>query len=314
MFYLYLNSISFSLLILGMLISVAYLTLLERKLLGYIQNRKGPNKVGFIGLFQPFSDAIKLFSKEKKIFLGVNVLIYLISPMLMFLCSLMLWLIFFLKNGMFFFIFGVLFMFSVMGLSVYYIMFMGWSSDNNYSLIGGLRGVIQVVSYEISMVMFMLVMLTYTMSFDLIKFIMNQKNIWLLFNFSLFMMMMSSLLAEMSRTPFDFIEGESELVSGFNVEFGGYLFAFIFLSEYLMILFISYLMVVIFFSSEIFLFMVYKFLLLIFLIIWVRGSFPRYRYDKLMNLNWKFYLPISMNFLVFFFSLKLFIIYTILIW
>nr|QTT57974.1 NADH dehydrogenase subunit 1 [Plectrocnemia sp. 1 YW-2021a] len=308
MTYLYLNTISLIMLFLGVLISVAFLTLLERKVLGYIQNRKGPNKLGMVGLFQPFSDAIKLFSKEKVFFFNLNIFIYILCPMMMFINSLLLWLVYNFYGGMYYFNFGLLFMFCVMSLSVYYIMFMGWSSNSSFSFIGGMRGIIQVISYEISMIMFILVMLSYSMSFNLTKFSENQLYIWLMFNFFLFIMMMSSMLAELNRTPFDFVEGESELVSGFNIEFGGALFAMIFLAEYLMIIFISYFLSLIFFGSKIFSFMMLiKFLLLIFLIIWIRGSFPRYRYDKLMNLNWKIYLPISMNFLIMFFSIKFFI-------
>nr|YP_010586468.1 NADH dehydrogenase subunit 1 [Plectrocnemia tortosa]UZZ44269.1 NADH dehydrogenase subunit 1 [Plectrocnemia tortosa] len=305
MIYLYLNMFSFILLIVGILISVAYLTLLERKLLGYIQNRKGPNKLGLVGIFQPFADAIKLFSKEKLFLLNLNTLIYLFSPILMFLTSLLLWMVFPLFEKLFFFHFGILFMISLMSLSVYYIMMMGWSSSSNYSFLGGMRGVSQVVSYEISMIMFILVMISYIMSFNLVEFSINQLNIWFIFNFFLFCLMISSMLAELNRTPFDFIEGESELVSGFNIEFGGALFAFIFLGEYLMIIFTSVLLMIMFLgSSYIYLTMVFKINLLIFIIIWIRGSYPRYRYDKLMYLNWKIYLPISMNYLIFFFSIK----------
>nr|YP_010586416.1 NADH dehydrogenase subunit 1 [Nyctiophylax orbicularis]UZZ44204.1 NADH dehydrogenase subunit 1 [Nyctiophylax orbicularis] len=306
MMYFYLNVISLLLLIIGLLIGVAFLTLMERKFLGYIQYRKGPNKIGLIGLFQPFSDAIKLFSKEKLFLLNLNLFLYLASPMMLFLGSLILWFILPLFGGFFFFFFGFMFMFCIMSLSVYYIMMMGWSSGNVYGFLGGMRGVIQVISYEISMIMFILVMLSFIMNFHFMDFFKVQLKIWLLFNFPLFLMLLSSLLSELSRTPFDFIEGESELVSGFNIEFGGVLFTFIFLGEYLMIIFMSFLLSLLFMSSFwLNGWMIIKIMFFIMLIIWVRGSLPRYRYDKLMYLNWKIYLPISMNYLVFFFFLKL---------
>lgn len=293
-------------LILGVIISVAYLTLLERKLLGYIQNRKGPNKLGFIGLFQPFSDAVKLFSKEKLFILNLNLLIYILTPILLFLTSLLLWLIFSFKDGFFFFHFRLLFIISVISLSVYYIIIIGWSSNRNYSFLGGIRGISQVISYEIRIVIFILVILTYIIRFNLLDFVNNQLNIWLIFNFILFFLILRSILAELNRTPFDFIEGESELVSGFNIEFGRFLFAFIFLGEYIIIIFISYIISLIFLSSKIFrFFIINKFIFFIFFIIWIRGRFPRYRYDKLINLNWKIYLPISINFLISLFSIKI---------
>nr|ARH54168.1 NADH dehydrogenase subunit 1 [Calvia decemguttata] len=290
----------FFLLILGVLVGVAFLTLLERKVLGYIQIRKGPNKVGYLGILQPFGDAIKLFSKEQVYPYMSNLLIFFFSPILNLFLSLFLWLSVPFYCYLFNFNFSVLFFFSVSSLGVYTIMMSGWSSNSNYSLLGCLRSVAQTISYEVSMFMIFLTFLVFVMSLNLYDFFYYQKLIWFLFlNFPLSLMWFISVLAETNRTPFDFAEGESELVSGFNVEYSGVGFAFIFMAEYSNILFMSMISVLIFlggdFNSWLF------FLKLVFLSfgwIWIRGTLPRYRYDKLMYLSWKVFLPVSLNFFI----------------
>nr|YP_010426342.1 NADH dehydrogenase subunit 1 [Neucentropus mandjuricus]USL48457.1 NADH dehydrogenase subunit 1 [Neucentropus mandjuricus] len=292
------NLVNYLLLIIGCLIGVAFLTLFERKILGYIQFRKGPNKVGVIGLFQPFSDAIKLFSKENLFLMNFNFYIYFICPILVLLNSMILWMIYY--NNIVY-KFNFLFMMVFFSLNVYMIMFMGWSSNSNYCMLGAYRGIIQTISYELSLVFSILIMFTFILNLNFNKFIEFQQNQVFGFNSVLMLIMLVCMLAELNRSPFDFVEGESELVSGFNVEYGGGLFAFIFLGEYLMIIFMSFLLQIMFFG-----FMgMLVILFFIFVIIWVRGSFPRYRYDKLMNLNWKFYLPVLMNFFIIYFSLNL---------
>nr|AMW68046.1 NADH dehydrogenase subunit 1 [Climacia areolaris] len=302
------NIISMLILIICVLVGVAFLTLLERKVLGYIQIRKGPNKVGFMGILQPFSDAIKLFTKEQVFPIMSNYLVYYLSPIMSLLLSLFIWLVFPYMMNMYNFNLGVLFFLCCMSMGVYTLMIAGWSSNSNYAMLGGLRGVAQTISYEVSMVLLLMSILFMIEGFNLIDFSFYQNYIWfIIFMFPLSMVWFSSSLAETNRTPFDFAEGESELVSGFNVEYSSGGFALIFLAEYASILFMSMLFVLMFLGFNMFSFFFYlKLAFLSFLFIWVRGTLPRYRYDKLMYLAWKSYLPLSLNFLLFFIGVKMF--------
>nr|WCH62814.1 NADH dehydrogenase subunit 1 [Dromaeolus sp. ZM-2022] len=294
--------------IIGVLVSVAFFTLLERKVLGYIQIRKGPNKVGFSGILQPFGDAIKLFSKEQTNPFMSNFIFYYITPVFSLFFSLVLWLCIPFLSGLLEFNFGVLFFLCISSLGVYSIMISGWSSNSNYSLIGGLRSVSQSISYEVSLSLVLFSFLILSSSLSLYEMIFSQMYVWFIFLgiFLGFMWFVSSL-AETNRTPFDLAEGESELVSGFNIEYSSGGFALIFLGEYSSILFMSFLFTLIFMggliSSLIFYF---EFLFISILFLWVRGTLPRFRYDKLMYLTWKSFLPISLNFLFFYFGLNFF--------
>nr|YP_010254915.1 NADH dehydrogenase subunit 1 [Polyura narcaeus]QUA05854.1 NADH dehydrogenase subunit 1 [Polyura narcaeus] len=298
-------------LIIGVLIGVAFLVLLERKLLGYIQIRKGPNKVGFLGLLQPFSDAIKLFSKEQIYLNYSNYIFYYFSPVLSFMLGLMSWMVIPYYFNMIMFNLGILFFLCCTSLGVYTVMIAGWSSNSNYSLLGGLRAVAQTISYEVSLALIMLSSIMLIMDFNLIMFMNYQKMIWfLLMMLPLSLCFLSSLMAETNRTPFDFAEGESELVSGFNTEYSSGGFALIFLAEYSSILFMSLLFVIIYMGGyNLSLFFYLKIMLISFSFIWIRGTLPRYRYDKLMYLCWKSYLPVSLNYLLFFIGLKMMLIY-----
>nr|YP_010878699.1 NADH dehydrogenase subunit 1 [Rhagastis binoculata]WHE37891.1 NADH dehydrogenase subunit 1 [Rhagastis binoculata] len=300
--------VGFLILILGVLIGVAYLTLLERKILGYIQIRKGPNKVGLIGIFQPFSDAIKLFTKETIYPNFSNYYCYYFSPVISFVLSLLIWILIPYYFNMISFNLGLMFFLCCTSMGVYTIMIAGWSSNSNYALLGGLRAIAQTISYEVSMALILLSSIIMIMDLNLLNFYYYQKIIWMMFMmFPLSLMWISSMLAETNRTPFDFAEGESELVSGFNVEYSSGGFALIFLAEYSSILFMSILFVIIYMGGyELNLFFYLKLSLISFLFIWVRGTLPRYRYDKLMYLAWKSYLPVSLNFLLFFLGLKIF--------
>nr|WHU27724.1 NADH dehydrogenase subunit 1 [Ancylis sativa] len=295
-------------LILGVLIGVAFLTLLERKVLGYIQIRKGPNKVGFMGIMQPFSDAIKLFTKEQTYPMFSNYFAYYFSPIFSFLLSLLMWLLIPYYFNMVSFNLGFLFFFCCTSMGVYTVMIAGWSSNSNYSLLGGLRSVAQVISYEVSLAFIMLSVIILIMDFNLLEFKKYQFMIWFFFiMMPLSLCWLSSSLAETNRTPFDFAEGESELVSGFNVEYSSGGFALIFLAEYSSILFMSMLFILMYFGGyDLTVFFYLKLVFISFFFIWVRGTLPRYRYDKLMYLAWKSYLPLSLNFLMMLVGMKIF--------
>nr|YP_009227849.1 NADH dehydrogenase subunit 1 [Gynaephora qumalaiensis]AIC83231.1 NADH dehydrogenase subunit 1 [Gynaephora qumalaiensis] len=297
-------------LIVGVLIGVAFLTLLERKVLGYIQVRKGPNKLGIMGIMQPFSDAIKLFMSEIMYLNYSNYIVYYFSPVISFILSLLIWMVIPYYFNLVSFNLGILFILSCLSMGVYGVMVAGWSSNSNYSLLGSLRSVAQTISYEVSLVMILLSSVLMVMDFNLMFFFYYQLNIWfMVLMFPLSLCWISSMLAETNRTPFDFAEGESELVSGFNVEYSGGGFALIFLSEYSSILFMGLMFVLIYMGGyELTLFFYLKLLFISFLFIWVRGTLPRYRYDKLMYLAWKSYLPISLNLLLFFLGLKIFLL------
>nr|QGW14884.1 NADH dehydrogenase subunit 1 [Plodia interpunctella] len=294
-------------LILGVLIGVAFLTLLERKLLGYIQIRKGPNKVGYMGIFQPFSDAIKLFTKEQTYPNYSNYISYYFSPVISFMLSLIIWLLFPYYFNFISFNLGVLFFLCCTSMGVYTVMIAGWSSNSNYSMLGGLRAVAQTISYEVSLFLILMSSLFMIMSFNMILLSEYQENVWFFFFlFPLALSLFSSMLAETNRTPFDFAEGESELVSGFNIEYSSGGFALIFLAEYSSILFMSLAFILMFMGGYSMDFIFYlKLSMISFLFIWVRGTLPRYRYDKLMYLAWKSYLPISLNFLMFYMGMKM---------
>nr|UDU84760.1 NADH dehydrogenase subunit 1 [Archips podanus] len=297
-------------LILGVLIGVAFLTLLERKVLGYIQIRKGPNKLGLMGILQPFSDAIKLFTKEQTYPLFSNYLVYYFSPIFSFFLSLLIWMVIPYYFNMISFNLGFLFFFCCTSLGVYTLMISGWSSNSNYSLLGGLRAVAQTISYEVSLSLIMLSVIIMIMDFNLMKFNHYQFMVWFMFTMlPLSLCWLSSSLAETNRTPFDFAEGESELVSGFNIEYSSGGFALIFLAEYSSILFMSMLFILMYMGGyDLSLFFYLKMVFISFFFIWVRGTLPRYRYDKLMYLAWKSYLPLSLNFLMLFIGVKIFFI------
>nr|UBU97841.1 NADH dehydrogenase subunit 1 [Acheta domesticus]UFP06035.1 NADH dehydrogenase subunit 1 [Acheta domesticus] len=289
-------------LVIFVLIGVAFLTLLERKVLGYIQIRKGPNKVGMVGIPQPFADAIKLFCKEQTYPMMSNYMMYFMCPVVSLFLSLLVWLIYPLGYELISFDLALLFFFCCTGMGVYSMMLAGWSSNSNYALLGGLRAVAQTISYEVSMALILLSYIILVGGFGMNLFYIYQSYIWFLFLcIPLFFCWFSSCLAETNRTPFDFSEGESELVSGFNVEYSSGGFALIFMAEYSSILFMSMLTVLIFFGGDMFSLLFYFMLVFMsFVFIWIRGTLPRFRYDKLMYLAWKVYLPVSLNYLIFF--------------
>ena len=284
-------------------LSIAFYTLLERKALGYFQIRKGPNKVGLIGLPQPFADAIKLFCKEQSKPTISNYAPFLISPICALTLALILWSIFPHSSPSFYVKFGVLFFLCVSRLNVYTTLAAGWSSNSKYALLGALRGVAQTISYEVSMALILLSTLCVVISFNF-NIIIHTQHTWpALIIFPIFFTWFITTLAETNRTPFDFAEGESELVSGFNVEYRRGRFALIFIAEYARIIIMSVFTTALFLplslnipASDI-LHTAAAFIIA-FAFIWVRGTLPRIRYDRLINLTWKSFLPLVLAYLM----------------
>nr|YP_010535479.1 NADH dehydrogenase subunit 1 [Ixodes angustus]UYB78170.1 NADH dehydrogenase subunit 1 [Ixodes angustus] len=295
--------LSYIFLILCVLVSVAFFTLLERKILGYVHIRKGPNKVGFIGVFQPFSDAIKLFSKEMNMMFYINMIFYIISSVVSLILMMTLWLLFKWDFNQILIEYGMVFLLCISSLSVYVILFGGWSSNSKYALLGSYRGVAQVISYEVSLSFLLISLIFFCGSYNIYKIEMFQ-NLWVMLVgfFNLFIVWMVTCFAETNRSPFDLSEGESELVSGFNIEYGSWNFAVLFIAEYGNIILISVITTNLFFGSMGF--MMLNVLVVMIIFILIRGTLVRYRYDKLMMLAWKVILPYSimMLFLVCFFK------------
>nr|YP_022776.1 NADH dehydrogenase subunit 1 [Cherax destructor]AAR37046.1 NADH dehydrogenase subunit 1 [Cherax destructor] len=302
--------VSYLMLMICVLVGVAFVTLLERKILGYIQIRKGPNKLGILGLLQPFSDAVKLFAKEQGVPLVSNFLPYYLSPIFSLFIALIMWSVIPYELGLVDFDMSMLFFLCCLSLGVYPLMGAGWSSNCKYSLLGSLRAVAQTISYEVSLALILLSYIFLTGSFSFGDLSLYQESMWFFgVTIPLSMVWLGSCLAEMNRTPFDFAEGESELVSGFNTEYSSGGFVLIFMAEYVSILFMSGVSILLFLGgSALSLGFYMKLVMVSFLFIWVRGTLPRLRYDKLMYMAWKSFLPLSLNFLVFFMGLKLFLI------
>nr|YP_010692612.1 NADH dehydrogenase subunit 1 [Tricentrus davidi]WBV77353.1 NADH dehydrogenase subunit 1 [Tricentrus davidi] len=298
-------------LLIMVLLSVGFFTLLERKVLSYIQYRKGPNSVGFLGLLQPFSDGLKLFSKEFVWPLNSNLIIYYFCPIFSLCQSLFIWLIYPFIFNCINFNYGLLFFLVCSSLSVYGVMICGWSSNSVYSMLGCVRSISQAVSYEVSLSLILLCYFLLIDSYNFVNLFLFQFNSWFLFiSLPLFFCWVSCCMAETNRSPFDFSEGESELVSGFNVEYSSGGFAFLFIAEYSSMIFMSMITCLIFLGGDYLSYMFYlKLVFICFCYIWIRSCLPRYRYDKLMYLSWKCYLPLSLNYLFFFVLLNLLFAY-----
>lgn len=299
---MYLSIISYLITCVCVLLAVAFFTLLERKGLSYIQIRKGPNKVGYIGIPQPISDAIKLLVKEIAKPNMANSLPYFIAPIFSFVLALFIWQLYPGVYSINYLKFGVLFFLCVSRLNVYGTLLAGWSSNSKYALLGRLRAIAQTISYEVRIALVLLFSLFICNSFSFIEIIESQNLLWLCFILRpVAFVWFSTCVAETNRAPFDFAEGESELVSGFNIEYGAAGFALIFLAEYRNILVIRLFTSVLFFGGafvftySIDLILVLKVLFFSFLFIWVRASYPRFRYDLLINITWKSFLPFSLS-------------------
>ena len=291
------------------MIGIAFLTLFERKFLGYIQDRKGPNKVGFLGIFQPFSDVIKLLNKEFFYVDKINLYLYYFRVILILFLSLIVWLIYpFYYNGCGI-KFGILYLIRVFRIGVYPLIIGGWSSNSNYSILGAIRSIAQSVSYEVILflMIFTVILLIESYSFsELLKFQFYVKFVIILI--PIYLIFIVRLLIELNRTPFDLVEGESELVSGFNTEYFGGRFALIFIAEYLRIIFIRFLISLLFIGFRLFrIIFNLSWLFHIFFIIWIRGVIPRIRYDELIYICWKKFLSCVLIYLFFVYSVKLFL-------
>ena len=275
------------------LVCVAFVTLIEQKLLGGTQIRLGPSKVGYWGILQPFSDAIKLFTKEYTFPRVRNNILFLLIPFFSLFLVLRLWIVVPVFFGGFRFSLGVLFFVCVRRLAVFPILAAGWSSNSKYPILGGLRGVAQIVSYEVRL---LTILLRLIWARNRLEFLEIQKNTEFSvgFFFPLIIIWFVSSLAETNRTPYDFSEGESELVSGFNTEYRAGGFTLIFIAEYARIIFIGALFSIFFLFRFNFFFFCLISLLVVFIFVWVRSTLPRYRYDKLIGLAWKSFLPISL--------------------
>ncbi|YP_009239947.1 NADH dehydrogenase subunit 1 (mitochondrion) [Myzus persicae] len=309
--FIFIMIVNFLILFLMVFMSVAFFTLLERKVLGYIQLRKGPNKFFLKGVFQPMGDGLKLFFKEVNYPVNMNFFVFMISPMLGLLVSVFFWFIYPYIGMNYIMGFGLIYMFCCSSLMVYIFLMVSWSSNSNYSVLGMIRFISQMISYEVSMMIIIMNLMFLINSFNLNDFYIYQMNSkFFFFLFLIFILLLISFLAEMNRSPFDFSEGESELVSGFNIEFSSLSFIFIFMSEYMSIMFMGMLLCEMFFGLMMNKFYLNIFILLfMFLVIWLRGFLPRFRYDKLMYLVWKLILPLSLFLFMFNFSIKLFNLY-----
>jgi len=297
--------------VIPLLIAVAYFTLAERKILASIQRRRGPAVVGLWGLGQALADGLKLLVKETILPSTSNVLIFILAPILTFLLSIMGWAVIPFGEGLVLsdLNIGILYIFAVSSLGVYGIITSGWASNSKYAFLGALRSTAQMVSYEVSIGLIIINVLLCVGSLNLSNIVLAQESIWYIIPlFPVFLMFFISALAETNRAPFDLPEAEAELVAGYNVEYSAMGFALFFLGEYTNILIMCALLTILFLGGWLPLINIFplscipgpiwfglKMSLMVFSFIWVRGAYPRYRYDQLMRLGWKVLLPLSLG-------------------
>lgn len=290
------------------LVGVAFLTLFERKILGFIQNRKGPNKVGALGWLQPLGDAIKLFIKEGVVIFKSNYIIYYLCPLFLILRIFLVWLVLPWVTNLFCINYSMILMVVILRFLGYMILLLRWGSNSMFSLIGSMRFVAQTISYEVRFVLILYVLIILRERYSLKDLLIWQMWIWNgLMLLPVFLIFFIRRLAEINRTPIDLIEGESELVSGFNVEYFRVGFALIFMGEYGIVMFFRFLIVLMFtnlmfFSGG----LILGFIIFLRIIVCLRGLLPRIRYDELMYLCWKIILPVILSYLVYTFGLKFF--------
>jgi len=301
-------------LLVPLLIMVAYLTYAERKVLAAMQLRKGPNVVGPFGLLQPFADALKMLMKETIIPAGASRVLFILAPMITFMLAMLAWAVIPVNDGWAIadINVGILYLFAISSLGVYGVIIAGWASNSKYAFLGAMRSAAQMVSYEVSMGFVMVTVLLCVGSLNLTDIVRAQQDLWFVIPlFPMFIIFFISTLAETNRAPFDLPEGESELVAGFFVEYSSMSFALFFLGEYANMILMSALTTILFLGGwypplDIAPFnwipgpmwFVFKVCFCLFVFIWVRATFPRYRYDQLMRLGWKVFLPFSLVWLV----------------
>ncbi len=297
-----------------LLLAVAYLTYAERKVIGAMQLRKGPNVVGPFGLMQPIADGVKLLVKETIIPSGANRVVFMLAPMVTFVLSLVAWSVIPFDAGLVLadINVGILYLFAISSLGVYGIIMAGWASNSKYAFLGALRSAAQMVSYEVAIGFVIITVLLCVGSLNLSDIVMAQEDLWFFIPLlPMFVIFFVSILAETNRAPFDLPEAEAELVAGYNVEYSAMTFALFFLGEYANMILMSAMTVILFLGGWLAPFDVapftwipgpawfaLKIALVLFCFLWVRATFPRYRYDQLMRLGWKVFLPASLAWLV----------------
>ncbi len=298
-------------LLVPVLIGMAYATYFERKALGAFQLRRGPNRVGPFGLWQPFADAVKVFTKETVIPAGANRGLFLFAPMLTFMLACMAWAVIPVNDGwqVSDMNVGILYLFAISSLGVYGVIIAGWASNSKYAFLGAMRSAAQMVSYEVSIGFVLVSVLLCVGSLNLNQVVLAQSHVWFCFPlFPMFVVFLISMLAETNRAPFDLPEGESEIVAGFFVEYSAMAFALFYLGEYTNMIMMSALASILFLGGWqaplglVFIpgviWLILKICCIMFFFFWVRATFPRYRYDQLMRLGWKVFLPLSLLWLV----------------
>ena len=300
--------------VIPLLVAMAYVTYAERKVIAGMQLRQGPMTVGPYGLLQPIADGVKLFLKETVIPASANKVVFLLAPMTTFILALIGWAVIPFGPGMVLanINVGVLYMFAVSSLGVYGLIMAGWASNSRYAFLGALRSSAQMVSYEISIGIIILCVLVTAGSLNLSDIVWAQRHVWYIVpHFPMFMIFVASILAETNRHPFDLPEDEASLVTGFNVEYSSMAFALFFLGEYMNMILMSALTSVLFLGGWLAPFslwpltlipgpiwLILKICLILFIYFWARATLPRYRYDQLMRLGWKVFLPLSLAWLV----------------
>ena len=293
-----------------LLIGMAYLTYAERRVIGAMQMRKGPNVVGPLGLFQPFADALKLMNKETILPTGSNKFLFILAPMLTYTLSMVAWAVIPFSETLVLadINVGILFLFAISSLGVYGIIIAGWASNSRYAFLGALRSAAQMVSYEVSMGFVIITVLVGVGSLRLTDIVMAQQDLWFVIPlFPMFIIFFISTLAETNRAPFDLAEAEAELVGGYNVEYSAMTFALFFMGEYINMILMYGMTVILFLGGWLPpldiaplnwipgpLWFIAKVCAVLFFFLWVRATFPRYRYDQLMRLGWKVFLPLSL--------------------
>ena len=297
-----------------LLLAVAWFTLLERKIMAGIHRRRGPNVVGAWGLLQPLADGLKLILKETILPSSANTVIFIIAPILTFTLAVVGWAVIPLGEGMVLanVNLGILYLFAISSLGVYGIIMAGWSSNSRYAFLGSLRSAAQMISYEVSIGLIIISVLLSSGSLNLTDIVLSQQNMWYVIpHFPMFVIFFISTLAETNRAPFDLPEAESELVAGYNVEYSSMSFGLFFLGEYGNMILMSSMSTILFlggwlppFESQYFdlipgyLWFLMKVVSLLFVFLWVRATLPRYRYDQLMTLGWKLFLPLSLLWII----------------